>query len=52
MDMAELWIRRSTFILVLWLVAGCENVPVEDLVAAGALERWGSGYPYGNGPGW
>ena len=43
MDMTELWIRRSMLILVLWLVAGCENLPVEDVVAAGSLERWGCG---------
>ena len=41
--MTGLWTRRSTLILVMWVVAGCENLPIEDAVPAGALERWGCG---------
>ena len=43
MDMPELRTRRSTMMLVLWLVTGCENVPAEDVIGAGGLERWGCG---------
>ena len=48
-------IRRLALMLVLWLVSGCENIPVEDVediedvedvedvVGAGARERWECG---------
>ena len=43
MDMTELWSRRSTLILVLSVVAGCEHLPVEDPVSEGTFEQWGCG---------